>query len=363
MNYVFVKITGLNLTRIIDKLVQNGVCAENVKLKTNVLKFKIHEKDLKYLKKVCRTEHKIYKIIYTGGLKNIVTRIPYFFGFVLALIISVSYLFSFDIFIHTVNVDCVSESPYDLNEVEQLLIDNNVKAGVKKTDIDIHELEKLINLKIDDISNCVVEMIGGSLNIAIYPAKLKAEINKENLYSNYNGVITKIECNQGKTKCKIGDVVKVGDLLIESCDGANGKIFAKVYFVETKIYNQKQIKKQKTGRSEIFNNYKICKINLNKMQKQCSFSEYLIEKCDFCLNDKFFIPITCEQIKFYEVELLEEIIPFEFVENDIKNELMNDVKRKIGEDKQINNVTYSVVSEGDFTRVDCYAECEIDILK
>lgn len=363
MNYVFVKITGLNLTRIIDRLVQNGVCVENVKLKTNVLKFKILEKDIKYLKRVCRTEHKTYKIIYSGGIKNVAYRIPYFFGFVVALIISVSYLFSFDIFIHKVNIDYVSEDSYNMNNVEQLLIDNNIKAGIKKSDIDIRELENLITMKIDDVSSCAVEIAGGNLNIIIYPAKSKTEINKENLYSKYNGVVTKIECNQGRATCKVGDVVRVGDLLIESDDGAIGKVIAKVYFVETKIYNQKQIKKQKTGKTEVFYNYKICKINLNKMQKRSNFSEYLIEKCDFYINDRFFIPIICEQIKFYEVELLEEIVPFEIVENNIKNELMNAVKKKVGENKFINNVTYSIVSEGDFTRVDCYAECEIDILK
>ena len=136
-----------------------------------------------------------------------------------------------------------------------------------------------------------------------------------------------------------------------------------MYFVSTKIYNQKQVEKQKIGKYLTFRDYKIFSKKVIKTQKPHDFTKYLVEKCNFYLTDNYFIPIVCEEFRFYEINLIEKVVPFSVVEEKIKKELYDEVACQIKNKDDIKNVTYSVVLEGDYTRVDCYAECEIDILK
>lgn len=363
MNYVKVKITGLNLTRLIDKLVARGICLDEVKIKTNSVLFKINELDLKVLRDVCKKEHKTFSIYYSSGIKNFFRKLPYCFGIVLAGIIAFCYLFSFDIFVRKVDARYISNTSYDMSKVEKVLKDNGIKSGVRKSQINVKEIERILLSNVDDISGCTAKLSGGNLDIFVYPATKNHEINKENLYSKYDGVVTKVELTLGKSNFKPGDIVKKGDLVIESDDGAEGKVFAKVYFIGTAIYNQKQIEKQKTGNYEIFRDYSIFTKKFIKQPKKCRFAEYLVKKCDFYISDNYFLPILCEEFLFEEVRLVEKIIPFSSVENDIKKQAYELALNKIENSNEVKSVTYSIVEEGDYTRVDCYAECEIDILK
>lgn len=363
MNSLYIKISGLNLTRLIDKLVQKGVCIDEVKIRGNTLKFKICERDLEILKSVCNKEHKIFKIYYKRGIKNLFFRLPYLIGSFVAILTSFLYLFSFNILVHSVNVEYVSNLDYDLTSVNRVLSDYGVKSGMKKSDVKTKELERLLIEKVDDLSGCTVKLEGSELKIFVYPSITQHEINKKDLCSKFDGVITKTEVAIGKCKFKKGDIVKKGDVVVESDDGAEGKVYANVYFTKTIIYNQKQIEKQKTEKYLTFRDYKIFSKKVTNVQKPHDFTKYLVEKCDFYVYNNFFIPIICEEFRYYEINLIEKIIPFSIVEEKIKKELYNEVIKQIGDKEDIKNVTYSIVSEGDYTRVDCYAECEIDILK
>ena len=53
-DYVNVKITGLNLLRLIDKLVEKNVCITGLKVKTNQVRFSIEEDKLPILDNVCK---------------------------------------------------------------------------------------------------------------------------------------------------------------------------------------------------------------------------------------------------------------------------------------------------------------------
>jgi hypothetical protein len=253
---------------------------------------------------------------------------------------------------------------FDLTKVETLLKENGIFAGMKKSDLEISKLQNLIVMLNDDVSGCSVKKNGGRLEIEIQPAVMKENVLKENIYSKYNAVITNVEVFAGKSNLKAGDLVKQGDLLIENDNGASGKITGKVYFSDYLIYNENQVVKEFTGRVIEKTGFEILNKTLSKSVKINDFSNYIEEKCVFCVSKNNFIPVNLVKFVYREFEYKETKIAFELMENDLKEKIYKVVYDKIdakNKDK-ITNVSYSIVSENNLTRLDCFVECEIDLV-
>ena len=69
--------------------------------------------------------------------------------------------------------------------------------------------------------------------------------------------------------------------------------------------------------------------------------------------------MICNETIFYETEIVDYVVPFESVEKEVLKECYNEALKQIENADGILNVTYSVVSEGALTRVDCFIETEI----
>ena len=361
MNYVRIKISGINLVRIIDKLVEKNVLINNVVLKKTILKFSINEKDIQILDKICKTEKKFYKIIYKNGLKQLFYNLPYAFSTIIVVLIYAIYFYCSSLFISSVNVCFKSNSSYDISAVQNLLATNGVVSGAVKKDNKISDIKNLIMLNIDSVEDCVVEYAGRNLNITIFPATLKNENKTDNIYALYDGVVEIAEVYKGDLKVKVGDIVKKGDLLIENNNGASGKVVGKVYFSATKIYNENQQEIVYSGKEYIVNDYGICNKILIFGKNQCNFSNYLVEKCSFFINKNLFLPVFCQQTKYLEIEIINKTIPFSEVCEKIKEQAFLEAKQNVLDDSLISNVTYSIVSEDNYTRVDCFIETKINL--
>lgn len=362
MNMVQVKISGLNLPRLVNRLVTKNICITSLVTKKKYIKFYIAENELSKLDEVCKTEHKFYVILKRKGLKNFFSRLQYFLGTILALIISYAYIYSIGQVVIKVNLDFRSEISYDLSKVKRVLNENGIEAGMSKNKISSSELERLIILNVDDIEGCTVKFSGGNLNIIVFPARMQTETTTENLYSSYDGVIIKAEAYVGKLKVKPGQIVRVGDMLIENIKGAQGQIKAKVYFTATQIYNENQQEMIYTGNYSVQKKYTVCNVVRFERGKPCKFSQFTTKKCGFYLNTNFFLPIYCEETIFYEVNIKDKFVPFEDNESKIKEETYSAAFSKIPQGAEVGNTTYSVVREGNFVRVDCFIETIIDLV-
>ena len=74
------------------------------------------------------------------------------------------------------------------------------------------------------------------------------------------------------------------------------------------------------------------------------------------------MPIVCEEEIVFEVEIKEEFVSFESQEEKIKNDLFLKLKNEnLNIDFEQAKISYSVVRDGEFVRVDCYAEIEMEI--
>ncbi len=360
MNKVCIKISGMNLNRLLNKLIANDVFIDNLKAKNKYIVFYINNCDLFKVEKVCKEERKKYYIISISKTRNMLANTKRFLGFFLASIIIFCYIFSFNNVLCLINI--VGGDSENKSEVMQVLKNNSISVGFVKNKIDVKNIEKVILKNCKGLKGCSVQIIGGKLNIELFPEEKDVYINIQ-IKSKYDAKITKINIASGDCKLNIGDIVKKGDLLIDSDKGAIGEIFGQVCFVATEIYNEKQIFQHKTG-NVIENKYfKIRNKNIYKTQNINSFSNYITEKCVFYPLSNYFLPIKCEVFKFYEIENIEKVIPFSSVENDIKNKLYLKVLNDIVDKNTITNVAYSVIEEGGIYKVDCFVECEIDITK
>ena len=359
---VTVRIDGLNLIRIIDKLIASGVMVENLKMKTKFVVFTISKDKLSALNKICKREHKFYKIIYKSGLKQIIFKLPYYFSILLVIFISTLYFYFSSLYIFDIRVLVDSKKEYNSLKIVKILNDNGICVGANKNKFSAREIHNLIMISAEDVEDCTVEFTGQKLNIVIFPAEIKSEIQSGDIVSKYDAVIESAESYAGKLLVKSGDIVKVGDVLIQNDGGASGNVTGKVYFSATKIYNENQQKMELTGNVFEIRDYLIFEKIIAKDRKICDFKVYNVEKCDFFINKNLFIPIKCEVTKYYETRIVDEVVPFSSVSEKVKSEAYIEAKSKILDESTISNVTYSVVSDGNYTRVDCFIEAIVSLI-
>lgn len=361
-DFVCVKITGLNLLRIVDKLVKKNVYISDIIAKQKFIKFAISEKDLGILNDICKSERKFYTIVYKNGFKQFLSQMPYFFGCFLAMILAISFIYSYSLFVFSVDTSYSSNLPYNLEKVNNVLKENGIVSGMDKRKFKTSEISNLIMLSVDDVEGCKVQYNGNKLSIIIYPAVKKYEPTTENIYSKYDGVIESAEAYSGNLKVKAGDIVKKGDILIENSNGASGKVLGKVYFTATKIYNEKQQKISYTGKTFKIKEFLVAsKWNIYS-KAVCPFKKYEVENREYFVTKNLFLPILCHERVYKEIEIGNIIVPFEDVQEKIKVETLTQAKSKIEDEKTITNVTYSIVTDGGFTRVDCFVETIINLI-
>lgn len=361
INRVRIKVEGLNAYKIIDKLIDDGVLIENYITQKKSILFDVNEKDEYLVKKICSLYHKKYQIVSRYNLLNFFRRLRYYFGSVLAILFCCCFVLVNNLYIYKIDFKVEGNFFCNLNEIKSLLRENGIYEGLQKKKIKTSEIEKII-LSSKQIAGCSVSKNGGCLDIVLYPGILKNENNQENLYSKFDAVILDVDVYAGIAKVKKGDVVRVGDLLVENNNGACGKILAKIYFSDYILYNENQIEEVKTGNFYIEKDILIFNKNLTISRKNSKYQNFIEEYCAFSISNNLFVPVSVVEKKYCEIEYKDVIVKFDDKEKELKRDLLDIVQETIPDKETITNVTYSVVVEGGLTRLDCFVECEIDLL-
>ena len=174
------------------------------------------------------------------------------------------------------------------------------------------------------------------------------------IVAEHNCVISEIVTFSGKSLVKAGDAVFAGQTLVES-DGnvlPRAEMKAKVGYTGTAWHFSNSAILERTG-----NVYKTTQILWNDKviigAGLCSFDYFDIEKQN-CYITNAFMPLKKQTITYYEVILRETYIPF----SDVKVQILQKAKESALEKIKGTPIecTYSIVSEGNKTKVDCYLE-------
>ena len=206
------------------------------------------------------------------------------------------------------NIEIVEENGLVIENIMEDIQEAGLRIGTLKNDIDTKEIINKVRLERDDIAWIGIELKGTNAIVRLVKADEKPEIVDENEYcnivSNKNGVITKINAQDGTANVKVGDTVGVGDVLINGwMEGkytgiryvhAKGEIEARVWYTMNKTIPYKATEKQYTGNVETNYGIKInnFKINFPKGVSKFEFYDTIETENKIKLFSNFYLPIS-----------------------------------------------------------------------
>ena len=186
------------------------------------------------------------------------------------------------------NIEIETDGEIDKNNILEIAKECGLKIGKLKKDIDTNKIIRNIRLKRDDVAWAGLTINGTNANIKIIKAKEKPEIISQEEYcsivSDKDGIITKINVQNGTGTVNVGDLIKKGETLVNGwLEGkytgiryvhAVADIEAKVrYRKKERIYKLQKIK-EKTGAEESRYKIKINNFEINLFKTLSKFQNY-----------------------------------------------------------------------------------------
>ena len=371
IGYVNIKVESYFLERFINICISKKIFLWNIKRKkSTILYANISIKDYKRLKEITRKTKSRVKIESKKGL-------PFFFqkyrkrkiflGFFILVLIGLIVTSNF-----IWNIEVLGNIKISREEIIQVLNKNGLKIGVSKNQIDTNLLINNVRLQRNDIAWIGISIKGTNAIIEIKETHEAPEIlDKDeycNIVSNKNANITKVNVQNGTAAVNVGDIVKVGDILVSGY--MEGKYTGIRYVhssadIEAKVWHSKKDKfyfnqeiQVPTGATEEkyslnLNNFKI---NLYKTLSKFENYDTINESKKLMLFSNFYLPVEItkktnyeyqKQNKTYtEEELIENTV--QEIEKEIEASLQNKnniLNKQINTYKQEGYIEIEVIYE------------------
>ena len=236
-----------------------------------------------------------------------------FFVFLLVIIIGLGISSNF-----VWNIQIVEEDKESIENLYQDVVESGLEIGKMKSKINTKDIINKVRLKRNDIAWMGIELKGTNAIVKVVKATAKPEIVDDNEYCNIvsdkQGIITKINAQNGTIAVKVGDTVNVGTTLINGwMEGkytglryvhAKGEIQAKVWHTKNKKILYNATEKTETGNIE--NKYQIkinnFEINLSKRLSKFKIYDTIVLENKFKIFSDFYLPISLVKITNKEIK-------------------------------------------------------------
>ena len=369
LNSYTIKISGLNLHYVLDFFERENVSATKIKRPNQkTLICTLDQNAYKFF-----TTHPISKayqikiIKQTGlnqALKFTAMHLGLFFGVLICLLPILSYTRKIQQVIYkNANHICQNDNQCifhgeNFANLKQRLEELGIKNGKPlPSKNNLRNIEKQLICDFDQISGATINVKGVYVLIDIVEAKLPEFETATDLVSPVSGIIISNYVTSGNPKDKNGDIVMKGQKLVEAVD--NSKIVAKfeirTFYHESLIYDENQTKYKKTGKQQTINSLSLFGITLKNDSKP-KYTLYQTQNKTTYPFLNMFLPIKNQSITYFELEEIKENIPFETVENQLKEDLYLKTKQLLNSNSSERNTTFASIKEGSRTRLDCYIE-------
>lgn len=344
IGYIRISIEGYYIERFINICGNEKITIWNLKRNKNVkLELNIGIKDLKKVAKIAKQTKCKIKIIKKKGLPFLFNRYrkrKLFFVFLLVIIIGLGISSNF-----VWNIQIVEEDKGSIENLYQDVVESGLEIGKMKSKINTKDIINKVRLKRNDIAWMGIELKGTNAIVKVVKATAKPEIVDDNEYCNIvsdkQGIITKINAQNGTIAVKVGDTVNVGTTLINGwMEGkytglryvhAKGEIQAKVWHTKNKKILYNATEKTETGNIE--NKYQIkinnFEINLSKRLSKFKIYDTIVLENKFKIFSDFYLPISLvkitnkeikEEQKNYNVEQAKDL-GIEQLQEELNNEI------------------------------------------
>lgn len=317
IGYIRISIEGYYIERFINICGNEKITIWNLKRNKNVkLELNIGIKDLKKVAKIAKQTKCKIKIIKKKGLPFLFNRYrkrKLFFIFLLVIIIGLGISSNF-----VWNIQIVEEDKERIENLYQDVVESGLEIGKMKSKINTKDIINKVRLKRNDIAWMGIELKGTNAIVKVVKVTAKPEIVDDNEYCNIvsdkQGIITKINAQNGTIAVKVGDTVNVGTTLINGwMEGkytglryvhAKGEIQAKVWHTKNKKILYNATEKTETGNIE--NKYQIkinnFEINLSKRLSKFKIYDTIVLENKFKIFSDFYLPISLVKITNKEIK-------------------------------------------------------------
>ena len=285
-------------------------------------------------------------------------------GFIIICIITISN------FIWNIEITGIDEPKQ--KEILEFIQREGVDIGTYKNNVDLQKLINEIRIARDDVAWIGMEIKGTNLIIQVVEADEKPEIINEDEYCNIiasrDGIIAKVEAQNGTPIVNVGDTVKKGDVLIQGwLEGkytenryvhAEGQVIAKVWYSEKKKVYYTQNYENQTGNKEKKYSININNFEINFFKTLSNFENYdtirTIKKLKITSN--FYLPIEIVVNENFEKEKKQII----YDKNEAKEIGIKDLKDKlehqIQDTENISNIYINTSEAEDYIEVEVIYE-------
>ena len=264
-SYITVEVQTLNPEKILNYLWKHEAQIKNIK-KNNVasMTLEIRLCDYKILEEVVRKTHSKIKIEKRRGVTFLLLKLrgrKVLLGGVLVFFGILYYLSSF-----IWKIEIVTKHHLTPLELRMLVKSYGITPGMKKSTLNVEELEDNIVKDTDEVMWVKARIEGSKLSIEVVerqaPPKIKEQQLTGNVVAKMDGVIERVYTTSGTAAIEPGKIVKKGDLLVKGEQGkegkvytikAEGKVYARTFYEETAELPMNTVEKVRTGK--VLKNY------------------------------------------------------------------------------------------------------------
>ena len=311
--------------------------------------YAILKKSVKRLNGKCKIVGKRGMVVWISRIKNNIFLTMGSFLFIIILFYLSNYVWRIEI--NTKN----NVSP---NELRQQLYSLGIKPGIKKNEVNGKDIEKKIENLNGDILWSRARVEGSTLKIYIEekvnPPLIKEE-QKGNLVAKIDGEVSRIYTFKGRSAVHVGDLIKVGDILIEGINGSleepyevspEGVVMANTFYEKSMTSTVDGKELQRTGKvdKDIYLEFFGKKIYIKKSIKGFEICDK-IEETSKILNKVIYFEKKEKEVKLSEEQVVENSV--KELQESLYNNLTREakVKDRIVTTKKDNkgNITVNVV--------------------
>ena len=343
--YLRITIEGYYIERFINISRSKKYMMWNIKKCNEInMELNIEIKDFKEFCKIAKKTQCKIKIKAKKGLPFLIEKYKKRKVFLLFLCLIIFAIILSSNFIW--NIDIIEENGENLENVMEDVKNAGLNIGKFKSKIDTKEIINKIRLNRKDIAWMGIELKGTNAIVKIVKASEKPDIIAEdeycNIVSDKDGVITKINAQNGTANVKVGDTIKKGDILINGwMEGkytgiryvhAKGNVEARVWYTKSKKIEYKTTEKEETGRIDTVYAMKINKFKINFPKKLSNFEIYdtIETENKVRIFSNFYLPISVIKTINKEQKLVDKTYSIEEAKElgtqELDQELMEEIK-------------------------------------
>lgn len=243
---ITIEIQGMHPENIINAMWAQEIDIKNLKrINITTLNLDINLRNLSNVKEMAKIKKCKVRVLRSNGILYILSKVKNSGLLISGIAIFIFLIYYLSLYIWNINIDETKVlSPY---EVRQQLLAYGIKPGIKKSSINIYDLESDLKKSDDRIMWSKARIEGGTLRIKIEekqnPPSIKVQENNGDVIAECDGEIVRLYTTSGSAIVSKGDIVKKGQVLIEGIQGkegftyetpAEGTVIAKTFHEDSK---------------------------------------------------------------------------------------------------------------------------------